>query len=391
MQTIKLSLLIMSLVLPTFAFAKPHKNPAMRMAEMREKRKQSFASGIKEIFMKGSLDGKSLFMVVGIEDGFGAMKDLSKSAIDLSDLKDIGNQVYNEEHYGDYVDHMGEAWQGTTEAAPLIFKGPWKSLKKIPQAYKISMENAQEAYYSSDNTLYGTLGFAGHAVWANVKGSYYLIIEAPVKAVFFTGVTALAVPATFAVKTTWIAAQVGYQAVKSAVLLASGVVAATYSVLSTTVAASAATIAGAAVGTYRGVKWLVTLPGKRKIAIKVKQQTAVPYYNLSLLAERLPGYLSVELLEQMGAKPVVEISEINKYDAKISLISDVLEGKKVATINLGVKDKNVRLTGTVTKKYVSALSKETDTPKGEIKAELQETLEALLKDAVNNVEAEMQE
>ena len=64
-----------------------------------------------------------------------------------------------------------------------IFSKPWDSLKKIPESYREDFDLAAEAYHKSDSRVAGAVKYSGIAVWANIKGAYYLVIEAPVKMV----------------------------------------------------------------------------------------------------------------------------------------------------------------------------------------------------------------
>jgi hypothetical protein len=40
---------------------------------------------VKEVFLKGSIDGQSMFMVLGMQDGFEYLKEIMKSAVNMED------------------------------------------------------------------------------------------------------------------------------------------------------------------------------------------------------------------------------------------------------------------------------------------------------------------
>ncbi|MGK5089373.1 hypothetical protein WDW86_17620 [Bdellovibrionota bacterium FG-2] len=88
-----------------------------------------------EVFFKGSIDGKSMFMVLGMKDAKDAIKEIKDWAIDEKDLADIGNDFNDEHHIGDFKDTVGEGVDRSKEAAEHLLSAPWKSLKKIPKAY----------------------------------------------------------------------------------------------------------------------------------------------------------------------------------------------------------------------------------------------------------------
>src|SRR5690606_32700705 len=83
---------------------------------------------LKEIFVKGSLDGDKLFMVLGMEKAREIAGNAMGHAVDIEELKDWSSdsarmiqngahRLWNSEHNGDVVDHVGDAARLSVETA----------------------------------------------------------------------------------------------------------------------------------------------------------------------------------------------------------------------------------------------------------------------------------
>jgi hypothetical protein len=342
---------------------------------------------LKEIFVKGSINNDKLFMVLGFEKASKIFKDSIKEAVDIEDLQDIGNDtarsarrygdlIYNGAHDGDIIDHVGAAGKFTVENAPNIFKSPFKTLKKIPGHYKITMEGAREARANSSNSVLGVTKYAGLAVWANVKGAYYLVIEAPAKFVGHLAATALAVPATiagaaigiplgFTIEMGFKAIRLGYQATKALVAGAVALGAIAYSGITTTIAAGGTLIAFGAMGAVKVVAYTVSLPfkGFRRAGIKVS--TSVNYKKLRALADSYIKTMDQDELKNLGIDTDAEVTvkKMSDYKAKLVFKSAKTEKDALTLILLPKFDadkskQNIDVEGYFTVKHFKAVKKE---------------------------------
>jgi hypothetical protein len=315
---------------------------------------------LKEIFIKGSLDDDKLFMVLGMERAREIFGQAIQNAVDIEELKDWGRdsaamlatqgrRTWNRNHDGDVVDHLGQAAQLSMETADDIYKWPWRSLKKIPNAFKVGMNDAREARANANNSVSGTLAFSGLAAWTSVKGAYYLVVEAPVTFVAALATTALAVPATLAyeairlpialtIAATGKVIRLGYMASKAIVMGAVAVGTIAYSALSTGVAMAATTIAAAAVGAFRLTIKLVKLPFKFFKRGLVKTATTINYRQLSEFADSLPQLISPNILKKLGVNPDFTVAETRFEDHKavIKLASNLRDDKDALVIRLGI-------------------------------------------------------
>lgn len=248
------------------------------------KDKKSYADAVKEIFVQGSLDGNSLFMVLGFSDAVKIAGDSINHAIDIENLRDIRRDVveagsdvvqglWNADHNGDMVDAVQNGAQFSSSQAKKILANPLRSLKKIPAAYRAQFQDARSAYYETDNQILASVKYAGLAVWANVEGAYYLVIEAPIRMATHIVGAAIGVPGAVAIQAAGIALRLSVDAIgltlkigghllKSVISAVYGVSALAYSGISTGVAITATTVTAGAIGVVNGAKWLVTAPFK---------------------------------------------------------------------------------------------------------------------------------
>lgn len=301
---------------------------------------------VSEVFLRGSIDGQSLFIVYGVENMVNHMSDWLPHAIGMNDLRAIGNGFYNSENKNDYVHAFNTGVRETADyleisgrTIPKIFEWPWRSLKKIPEAYKVSFQNARDSYYASENILEGSLKYGGHAVWANVQGAYYLIIEVPVTAATATllsatylGLAAQAIPNKLLFQTVENGFQIAYRAVKFGFVTGTTAVAASYSVVSSTTAAVVTFGAGVGVGAYQAAKWAVyTKPrdlfGPERIYAKAQTE---------LSTEDFARLVKENFSNDPKLGPMME-SRIGQYRSTFTLYTRNQSGKKIKFADVNIR------------------------------------------------------
>ena len=353
---------------------------------------KKFAGAVKEVFLKGSIDGQSLFLVYGMGD---MSKDLRHQmertgTMFKRDVIELGKLFNNSDHHQDYVEALRDGAKVTTAAAGWVpdgmknaVKWPWRSLKKIPGSYKMDIEKARDAYYNSENSIAGVVRYSGWAVWANVKGAYYLIVEAPMGAVggllqTTAGVigTTLAVPTVFVLQTLSIALKATFTALKvvfNGVVMTGQVI---YSAISSTTATLATVTVAGSVLLYKGGKWLfvdsfqlLTKPVRAKLKTEIDVLAQSDY--AARLQEALKGI-------QWRIAGVELKSKIGKYKSSFEFRKD---GKKLYTITTDIKSKLVVLEAATSQKFFRMLRKLPefkDQKKREVKAALKAELEKIL-------------
>jgi hypothetical protein len=355
---------------------------------------------VKEVFLKGSIDGKNLFMVYGMKDMAKDMKESMSDAVRMKDIVKMGEYFWDKHHDDDFVGAAKDGAEMTKEVAEHlptavagIAKYPWKSLKKIPGSYKISFDNARDSYYNSNNKIAGTLKYAGHAVWANVKGAYYLVVEVPAKiavGVLETAFTAIgtiaAVPAAIAFQ----GIKIGYKLVTMTVRLGAKLVANvarfTYALISSTVATTATLVTGTAMLVYKAGKWLIVgIPRAITRPVRVDRKTRVHLDDQEEYAKRVE-----EVLKDSATKIDVEKvnGNIGKYTSRFVIKMKNAKNKMInaVIVKLGIKDKKVEVEVSATRKYLRALKKlpENAGKKAKrIKSELKRELRGLARSVVN--------
>lgn len=370
---------------------------------------------IKEVFVKGSIDGKSLFLVYGMGDAINDSKELFEDAIELEDLKDIGvdakedlqtmgQRIYskNDDSHLDYADIIHDAPEvykdSMNEAgkhAEQIIAAPWKSLKKIPESHKLTMEQAQDAYHSSDSKIGGALKYSGLAVWAKVKGSYYLIIEAPVESaaqiLATTGCAAWSVlyaPGHIAIHTVGLVAgeaaqlvgtafKITWQGIKFTGATVGSAVMTSYGLVSSSVATAVTLAAAGGLLAYQGGRWItVELPSRFFRPVTVKQATEVNYTDHKEFAKTIKANLENS---NIGGFQVNVRSDIDKYKGKfvISLNQDDIT-VKAFILKTRIKDKQVELKIVATPKLKRAISRSQNISKRAAKEVIEEMVQDLL-------------
>lgn len=315
----KLIALLMILLVQTTAWSQTNK-------------KMTTIDTVKEVFLKGSIDGDSMFMVLGMQDGFEYSKEVMKEAINMEDLKNIGEDFQEVGNDLKDFDH--------------VLKSPWKSIRKIPNAYKVDFERAQNAYYNADGQISGVLKYSGWAVWANVKGVYYLVIEAPVvmasQALYRTTALSWDISMT-GLRITWNAIKPAFGALWSATVM-------TYATVSSSIATTATLVAAGGVAVFKGGKWLiVTLPNKFFKPVTVKTETNTSFEDHAELAGRLNKLLTNA--SDIFGLDVLANSDIKKFSSEFEIRATDLK-MNAFVLKTGIENKKVALTLEVTKAYI---------------------------------------
>ncbi|MBT5093572.1 MAG: hypothetical protein HOM21_04985 [Halobacteriovoraceae bacterium] len=358
-----------------------------------------YPAAVKEIFLKGSLDGKRLFMVLGFEDAKTVFDKSLKEAVNLKDLRDIGEDIkdlpanfkpiYNGGE-DDIQQHVGEAAEFSKKEAKQIFKAPFKTLQKIPQAYSVQMDRAREAYFETENQIAASVKYAGHAVWANVEGAYYLVIEAPAKALFHSMTTLLAVPAVIALDVahsaalmTWdlgkITLKVSYQLTKAIYQGGKAVVTAAYAGISTGVAILATSVAAGAVGVAVGVQWIASRPIYIANPSRLTLETKIEGKGLIELRSKFAQKVDSETLDKLGVNAKKVQTSGDRLSSKVILYHKTEKGKlkKAVKVKITVNKGKVKIYTFVYAGQVRRLKKIMKA-KGKSRKEIRQELKELL-------------
>lgn len=300
-----------------------------------EDRANTTVDTIKEVFLKGSIDGDHMFMVLGMEKGTKISKKILETMINGEDLEDLADSARN----------VGEAVVDMQD----IVKKPWKSLKKIPKSYKVDFERAQAAYYGADNQIAGVLKYSGWAVWANVKGAYYLVVETPAVATYEIAKSGL--------KIAWRITGLGFTVAGKAVQAALGVIASaaviTYSTVSSSIATTATLVAAGGVAVFKGGKWLiVTMPGQIFKPVHAEIATGEDYTTQEVLAKKVADFTQ-ENAEMFGKNALV-VFDINKYKSEYEVMLTNAKDKafKAFSLRTFIKNKKIFLKLEATRDYL---------------------------------------
>jgi hypothetical protein len=323
--------------------------------------KANLGKTLKEIILKGSIDGDNVTMVYGLGEAWEDIKDLSGGSLQKEDFVDLASLVYNKDHDDDFVDAAKDGYEFSKASGNFARKNvkeiltkPFKSLKKIPKSYQVNFDNAREAYYDSNNALAGVVKFTGWAIWAQIEGAYYLVVEAPVKLISETIQTTagaagfvLGVPGAILLQTL----QVGFKAVgislKFVFRNAASLIAGGYSVLSTSVASTITLAAAGGIAIYKGTKLLVTAPARLAKAVTVKNETEYSYDR--------QGAVALRVQMNLGALPrtfTVAKESIKNYSSKFVVKYNNI---KAMIINVKIEAKKVVVSAAATAKYLKEM------------------------------------
>lgn len=324
-----------------------------------------------EIFMKGSIDGKHAWFVLGVEDGMALSKDILKHTIDSEQLVDLSADFYHVNHAHDLIHAVDSTLKNAAYYAPKLLSRPWKTLASIPQAFAVNMDHANEAYYHSNIPMVGNAKYAGWAVWAVIGGSLKLIVEAPAEAVYGTVETSVAMACPIAwqaLRITWdstmvVARFVGFPAAAAAV--------AGYSVASSSCAAVAGIVYGGGVAVYNGVKWVAyDLPRLHFYPVRVDTEVGTSVDNLETFARSLERRL-------VEGKELTQTSQVGRYQAKFTLKQN--DGGKYGIVWVYPLKGKLMVRAEISRSYLAKFAKGT----GKTVAQARQEIQAALTEEMN--------
>lgn len=326
---------------------------------------------IKEVFLKGSIDGDHMFMVLGMEKGTKISKKILNATINAEDLADLKDSVVG----------IGESIRDMQD----IVKAPWKSLKKIPKSYKVDFARAQEAYYGADNQISGVLKYSGWAVWANVKGAYYLVVETPTVAAYQIVKSGVST----ALHITGLGITIAAKAIKASLGVIASAAVMSYSTVTSTIATTATVVAAGGVAVFKGGKWLVvTMPGQIFRPVHADIATDINYDVQAELANKVATYTNQH--SEIFGKNAVLLFDINKYKSEfeISLLNENNKEFKAFSLRTFIKDQKVNLKLEATRDYLKfekQLSENSDLSNKELKQKIRTHLNQVLETINSNV------
>lgn len=331
----------------------------------------------KEVFLKGSIDGKSLFMVLGFDKAKEINSKIFKSTFSKENIVELGSLINNSAHDNDFVGEIGEGADITKKHFTKIISSPWRSLSKIPRRFKVNLQKANERYYTSNTPGLGAVEYAATGVWAVLESSYYLVIESPVALAGNLIITSLAIPFKITVQI----GRVVLKALKNVLFPIGGAIAiagvTTYTFLSTGIVELGLVINKQLGFIGYGLKYVFSdLPRQlsypvsieKLLNIDLKYQTEV----FKILKERvfLNGILDQEIISQE-----IEVKKENKFKtifyAMVKTPAGMIKAYKVTSM---AKRKKVQLTVSMTRKYFNFLKDKTELKKADFKEEIRNSL-----------------
>ncbi len=246
---------------------------------------QTYGEVLKDIYLNGELDDRSIFMVLGFDQAKEFAGSIGKMITSKDDLKEAGVEV--KDGVNEFVEIIKKnpqvvksSYEYAKETLKEVITAPKDSLAKIPTAFKVSMNYAKAGYYESENEVIGGFKYAGHATWFMVKGSYYLLLEAPARAVLAAAFGAFAVPGAVALNSLYAgyrfvigvgnaAIQLSFEALKtvSALLIQTATLA--YSAISTTTVALVTSVIALPVYIIQGLRKAASLVSLKTIRSEI--------------------------------------------------------------------------------------------------------------------------
>ncbi len=310
--------------------------------ELAEDFPKDLGDHIKEVFMKGSSDGESVFTVVGLDSGVKLSKKIMKKMVRLEDWVDLKDRFKNEGHENDFKDEWDRGAEDSRKSAPEILKAPWRSVKKVAYSHRVTVQQARDAYESSGTVLGGVVKYTGLFTWALIKDSYYLVIETPWNFIRHAAITVGAVPFRLTLHMAEIGLRFSWNSAKAtAAALASGFVMG-YSVVSS--------IVGAVVTLIIDGPRYIWRPLQMSEDLKVK-----PEYleNLSLLLEQV---LAVNVEKEKVV--TVEAHHKDKMEKFKVYVGEKKEKKLAYVAKLMIKNESIYLDLEMARGYFSDLKQE---------------------------------
>lgn len=134
---------------------------------------------IEQVYSRDEADGESSKFFIALKKDAKILKQIMTQAVGLDEIIELRKLINNEQHVNDFVAEYQEGKEISARALPEILKAPLRSLKKAPRSFRVTMEQASDIYNNTPGHIAGGIRYTGFAVWAVVKGTYYLVIETP--------------------------------------------------------------------------------------------------------------------------------------------------------------------------------------------------------------------
>lgn len=331
----------------------------------------------KEVFLKGSIDGKSLFMVLGFDKAKEINSKNFSSTFNKDNVVELGSLINNSSHDNDFAGEIEEGANVTKKHFGKIISSPWRSLSKIPRRFKVSMQKANERYYTSNSPELGAVEYAATGVWAVLESSYYLVIESPVALAGNLIITSLAIPFKITVQI----GRVVLKALKNVLFPIGGAIAiagvTTYSLLSTGIVELGLVINKQLGYIGIGLKFVFSdLPRKINYPITIEKLLNIDLkYQKDLFEILKQRVLASGILESEKLDPNLVIKKESKFKSIFYAVIQTSKGPiKAYKITSLAKKKRVQLTVSMSKKYFNYLKSQTELKKSELKAQVKNSL-----------------
>lgn len=166
------------------------------------------------VYSQDEADGESSKFIIALKKDAKIIKQIMNQAVGLDEIIELRKLFNNEKHNNDFTSEYEAGKEIAQEALPEILKAPLRSLKKAPKSFKVTMEQAADIYNNTPGHVEGGIRYSGIAVWAVVKGSYYLIIETPFMLFKNALLTVAAIPFKITVQVAEIGLKFTYHVVK---------------------------------------------------------------------------------------------------------------------------------------------------------------------------------
>ncbi len=358
-------------------------------------------SPVGEVFLKGSVDGKSLFMVLGMEKALEMSKDAFKDfAFSRSlekykqDAIDVADLVVNEDHDNDYVEAVNNGVEQFKATRFNFYKRPWKSLERFSKSYKANFQLASESYYNSKNATVGALKYSGIVAWAQVQGAYYLIIQMPVNAVIgILEPTALSVPLQITLQTAELGLTIVWDfVVKPAFTMLKTAMATAYSAVvigySAVTAGSAAVLTMVASGgvavVHAGEFIFAKLPSLISFPIQQKVETNIDFQTGSIQtqSEKLVSNLRCMNINGLNLEKFTIQSDKTKVGPFKANVVMADENGNIIKVKVRIQKKKLVLNAMLNRKAMKTIRNQTNSTKSEIRENLKNELTALVENTL---------
>lgn len=169
---------------------------------------------MEAVYSQDGADGESSKFIIALKKDAKIIRQIMNQAVGLEDIIELRKLFNNEQHNDDFNAEYNAGKEIVDAALPEILKAPLRSLKKAPKTFKVTMEQARDIYNNTPGHVAGGIRYTGIAVWAVMKGSYYLIIETPFMLFKNATLAVAAIPFKITVQVAEIAIKFTYLVVK---------------------------------------------------------------------------------------------------------------------------------------------------------------------------------